>query len=147
MIDAEYEQWEKTVAEIVTENKTILDEFENWLENKKLSIKTINNHVNNIDFFINIYLVHYEPIKAENGATEIGSFLGDFFIRKAMWATRNNIMENIASFKKFYTFMMEVNKTSIDDFIAMKEIIKSEREEWIYSLEQFDSLALDYETD
>ncbi|NDP21571.1 MAG: recombinase [Paludibacter sp.] len=147
MNDKEYELWKKTVEKIVSENKTILEEFEFWLQTKKLSIKTINNHIFNIDFFINDYLVRYEPIKAKDGAYEIGSFLGDFYIRKAMWASKSSLMENIVSFKKFYTFMVEANKTNIADFHEMKEIIKNEREEWFNSLEQFDSLAFDYEID
>lgn len=143
MKDKEFELWEKIVDDIVAENQKILYEFELWLQTKNLSEKTINSHVSNINFFINNYLVRYEPIKSEDGATEIGSFLGDYFIRKAMWATKNSIMENIASFKKFYTFMVEVNKTTMDDFIEMKEIIKEEREEWFDSLKQFDSLGFD----
>lgn len=143
MKNTKYELWEEAVKNIVAENQKILDEFELWLQKKKLSIKAINKHVSNIDFFINNYLVRYEPIKAKDGAPEIGSFLGDYFIRKAMWASKNSIIEYIASFRKFYTFMVEVNKTPIDDLNEMKEIIKEEREDWFDSLQEFDSLGFD----
>lgn len=139
MEDKEFELWEKTVEEIIAENNILLKEFELWLETKKLSPKTLKKHVNNIDFFVNNYLVHYEPIKAEDGAVEIGGFLGDYFIRKALWSTKNSIIEYISSFRKFYTFMVEVNKTSEDDLIDMKEIIKEEREDWFDSLQEFDN--------
>ncbi len=141
MEDKEYKLWKQTVEEIIEENNVLLKEFELWLQPKKLSDKTIHKHINNIDFFINNYLVHYEIIKAEDGATEIGGFLGDYFIRKSMWSTKNSIMGYIASFRKFYTFMVKVNKTSMDDLIEMKEIIKEEREEWFDSLQEFDSLG------
>jgi hypothetical protein len=35
--------------------------------------------------------------------------------------------------------MVEVNKTSVDDLIDMKEIIKEEREDWFDSLQEFDN--------
>jgi hypothetical protein len=64
MEDKEFELREKNVEEIIAENNILLKEFELWLETKKLSPKTLNKHVNNIDFFVNNYLVHHEPIKA-----------------------------------------------------------------------------------
>ena len=104
MNDKEYEEWEQQVEKTKKHNNKLLAEFEKYLKKKSLKSKTIKNHIDNIKFYVNDFLLRYEIIPAEKGALRIGSFLGDFFIRKASWASKYTIQENIASFKKFYTF-------------------------------------------
>jgi len=99
MNDQEYEEWEEKAEETKKNNAVLIDEFSRYLQSKSLKTKTINKHIDNIDFYVNYFLVYYDIIPAEDGATEIGDFLGDFFIRKAIWSTESAIKENIASFK------------------------------------------------
>ena len=40
------------------------------------------------------------------GVSMVGSFLGDFFIRKCAWSTPGNIKTTAASLKKFYKSML-----------------------------------------
>ena len=101
------EDFEKKVQVIQKENKFILEKFKRYLTSKKLSKSTIEKHVGNIDFFINDYLLRYDAVPAREGSNEIGFFLGNWFIRKAMWASVASIKENITSMKKFYQFMYE----------------------------------------
>ncbi|MDN6113433.1 MAG: hypothetical protein L0I72_10220 [Tetragenococcus halophilus] len=56
---------EANVEEIKKQNKQLLDEFEQELIDKKLSAKTIYKHVNNIDFYINTFLlfVQHSPLR------------------------------------------------------------------------------------
>ena len=53
--------YEKKVFQINSENNEHLENFRKWLENQGLSHKTISNHVNNVDFYINDYLCYYKP--------------------------------------------------------------------------------------
>lgn len=112
-------------------NNEIIDEFEKYLISKSLKTKTIGNHINNIEFFANSYLTGYESLPVDKGALSIGRFLGDYFIRKTMWASKAAINENIASFKKFYTFLNEKNLISAKELEEMKALIRDEKEFWI----------------
>ena len=133
----EYEEWEQQVEKAEKHNNKLLTEFEKYLKKKSLKSKTIKNHIYNIEFYVNDFLLRYEIIPAEKGALEIGSFLGDFFIRKASWASKYTIQENIASFKKFYTFLNEVGKISGNELKEMKELIKDEKDDWIEEVENY----------
>lgn len=92
------------------------------------------NAVGNVDFFINDYLLYYEPISAKNGSSQVGCFLGDWFIRKAIWASVTSVRENIASFKKFYKFMFEIGEISKGDLVELEEEIKECKEDWLENL-------------
>ncbi|MCT4614636.1 MAG: hypothetical protein N4A49_07165 [Marinifilaceae bacterium] len=137
MTDKEFKDWEMQVEKTKKHNEDLLLEFKKHLENKSLKPKTINGHIDNMRFFANYYLLRYDIIPIEKGSIEIGSYLGDFFIRKACWASKYTIQENIASFKKLYTFFCQKGYTSIVDLEEMKEIIKEEKSDWIYEVEEY----------
>jgi len=82
MEDKEYKQWERQVEKVKKHNEQLLIEFQQWLKKQSLKPKTINNHVDNMRFYANEFLLRYDIIPIEKGTTEIGSYLGDFFIRK-----------------------------------------------------------------
>ena len=131
MNDKEYKEWEDEIEKIEKHNNNLLSDFEEWLKSKDLKPKTIRNHIDNVEFYANGFLLRYEPIPVEKGALEIGSFLGDYFIRKTSWSSKYTINENIASFKKFYTFLNEIGKISNSELTDMKELIKDEKTDWI----------------
>lgn len=131
MEDKEFKEWESQVEKTKKHNNKLLIEFEKWLKKKSLKPNTIKNHIDNIEFYANNFLLRYEIIPIEEGALEIGGFLGDYFIRKTCWASKYTIQENIASFKKFYTFLNEIGEISTDEINTMKEIIKEEKADWI----------------
>ena len=108
--------YEKKVEKINNENNIYLENFRKWLKNQKLSHKTISHHVNNVDFYINDYLCYYEPQSFKAGYNSIDGFLGDWFIRKAMWSSCANIKSSAASIKKFYWFMLEEGKIFKEDY-------------------------------
>ncbi len=139
----DYEKYEKECERIRDANEHQLDEFESWLKASGLSEKTIYNHRTNIDFYVNEFLLYADTIEAKNGIHSIGMFLGDWFIRKAMWASRANIKSNAASLKKFYTFLHEKDLITKEDLTLMKRSIKEEMPEWLATLERYDSMSLD----
>ncbi len=137
MEDKEYKEWESQIEKAKKHNNKLLIEFEKWLKKKSLKPNTIKNHIDNIEFYANDFLLRYETIPIEEGALEIGGFLGGYFIRKTSWASKYTIQENIASFKKFYTFLNEIGKFSTGELKEMKELIKEEKPDWIEEVENY----------
>lgn len=88
----DYKKHEALSANIRKQNKKYLSIFEEDLKAANLKPKTISNHLANVDFYINTYLLYQEPLEMTAGCeNEIDAYLGGFFIRKAMWATPASI--------------------------------------------------------
>jgi hypothetical protein len=131
----EFEEYEQACAKIRGDNATLLAEFEQWLGQKGLALKTITEHVKNADFYINTFLLYEEAITARDGAGRLSMFLGYWFPRKALWASRTSIKENAATLKKFYTFMREKGQIDADDLQELKDTIKEEMPEWFEAVQ------------
>ncbi|HKZ45082.1 MAG TPA: recombinase [archaeon] len=134
-----YEQYEKECKKIRKENEKILIDFGKWLSDKNLSQKTKDKHCSNVDFYINEYLLYEDAIEAADGVSRIGMFLGYWFIRKAMWASKASIKESAASLKQFYQFMLERGRISEESLERLKERIKDDMPEWLATLERYDN--------
>lgn len=127
---------EQRRAEVMRENEALLADFEAWLAAKAVGKKTIRDHRLNVDFFINNYLVYYQDVyTAAEGVSMIGGFLEYWFPHKAMWASRAAIKSNVASFKKFYTFMNERGLVAGDHLQELKEEIKECLPDWMAAAE------------
>lgn len=134
----DYEKYEKARKRIRKKNKKLILGFETWLSTKNLSQKTIEKHTSNVDFYINEFLLYEDAIEAIDGAIEIGSFLGYWFIKKALWANKSTIKENAASLKKFYQYLLEDGKVPEKAFSSMKESIKENMPEWLATVDRYD---------
>ena len=142
MVD-DYARYEAESARIRADNEKFLVEFAGWLRNSKLKDATIRKHVDNIDFYINEFLLYEDAIEAKDGTFQIGMFLGYWFIKKAMWSSQAQIRSNAASLKKFYTFMHERGLVSKADLEQMKENIKEELPEWLATMERYDNPSIE----
>lgn len=134
----DYKQYEQDCERIQAANKQLLTDFEAWLKESGLAAKTIRNHSNNVDLYINHYLLYEEALEAQQGIHEIGMFLGSWFIRKTTWASPAQIKGNAASLKKFYSFLLEkglIEKAELDEFAAE---IKQEMPRWLAAVKAFD---------
>jgi len=137
---SDYEKYEEAVEKIRQDNEVHLKGFEAWLTEKGLAKKTIKNHVTNVDFYINIFLVRYDAHNAAKGCSyQVGSFLGDWFIRKTTWASCVEIKANAASFKKFYAYMLEKGAIEQDEYDEFLVIIKEEMPDWLADMEAIES--------
>ncbi|PQP34682.1 recombinase [Desulfobacteraceae bacterium SEEP-SAG9] len=141
----EYEIYESECKKIRKENRKILDGFRQYLGGKKISAKTIDKHASNIDFYINEFLLYEEPLKAKEGVSNLNSFMGYWFIRKAMWASVASIKENITSLKHFYTFMYDCNAIGLEELEDMKEEIKENKAEWLETVRKYNDPDTDFE--
>jgi len=137
-IPLDYESYETAVKEIKKANKSHLSNFKKWLKSKGLSDKTINNHINNVDFYINHYLNYYDPQEVKAGCYSINGFLGSFFIRKALWSSCPQIKSNAASIKKFYACMKEHGVVEKDDYSNLCEDIKEDMDEWLDNMRSYE---------
>lgn len=138
-----YEKYEEECRTIREANKLLLHDFEVWLKSSGLSKKVIDNHLCNIDFFVNEYLLYEEATEAKDGVDAVDMFLGYWFIKKAMWASQASIKANAASLKKFYAFMLEKGFIDKDDLADLKETIKEGMPEWLATLKRYDDPSVD----
>lgn len=139
----DYEQYEADCQDIRKANQKLLTDFAGWLESSGLSEKTIKNHLTNIDFYINEYLLSEDVVEAKDGVDSVSDFLGYWFIKKAMWASQSSIKANASSLKKFYTFLLEKGLIQPDELKELKETIKEEMTEWLETLERYDDPSIE----
>ena len=139
----DYEKYEEDCKEIRKANEHLLNEFEVWLKSSGLSEKTINNHISNIDFYVNEYLLYEDATEAKDGVNAVGMFLGYWFIKKAMWASQSSIKGNATSLKKFYTFMYENGLIDKDELTDLTQTIKEGMPECLATLERYDDPSVE----
>ena len=142
---SEEERLEEKSERIEKDNDELLSRFADWLAAKGLSQKTIDGHHENVEFYINDYLQYYDPHEAEVGVERVGSFLGFWFIKKAMWATQSSIRSNATSIKKFYQFMLEIGRIDQESYDEMRKEIKEDMPKWLETMRKYDDLDLDSE--
>ena len=93
------EENERRCEEIRKFNNQLLELFKADMEG--LSSKTIRQHLENADFYINGYPRLYEPLTFKQGLSRVFGFLDDYYIRKC-GATDYTLKAMAASIKKFY---------------------------------------------
>ncbi len=141
----DYEEYEKECKLILQENEKLLEEFAAWLSAQGLSDSTVQRHCDNMDFYLNDFLLYDDAIDASSGIFRAGMYLGYWFIRKAMWANQSTIKSNAASLKKFYTFMLEKGEIDEDDLDELKAEIKEGMPEWLDTMARYDNPDVDYD--
>ena len=123
---------------IRAENEKLLEEFAGWLSAKGLGDTTVHRHCKNVEFYLNYFLLYEDAEEAAEGVSSVSMFLGSWFIRKAMWASRAAIKSNATSLKKFYTFMHEKGKVSTEQLDDLKRDIKEEMPDWLETMARYD---------
>ena len=138
------DEYESKCLAIRKENAAFLDDFAFWLvKGKSLSEATTKRHRENIDFYINEFLLYEGPKHALEGVNEVGMFLGYWFIRKAMWANEAAVKSNATSLTKFYDYMLERGNVSLEAVEDMKVRIKDELPEWVATMKRYDDPSID----
>lgn len=125
-----YEEYEIEAEKIREENKKLLVEFGSWLSENGLKEKTIKKHSQNIDFYINEFLLYDDCKRAIDGISSVSSFFDWFFPKKAMWSSITTTKENVSSLKKFYKFFVEQESLDITDYHSLLSTIKEEMPDW-----------------
>ena len=149
--------FEKLSKQTIGKNNIILEKFESSLKKQGLTQKTIYNHLNNISFYVNDFLINQMTFEDDKDnlimpdaidGVEIelvDEFLGNFFIRKCMWSTESTIKSNITSFKKFYTFLEKEGLIDKFELKDMKEGIKELKDDWIRKVNLYNDPNIDFD--
>jgi len=125
-----YEEYEIEAEKIREENKKLLVAFSSWLSENGLKEKTIKKHSQNIDFYINEFLLYDGYRRAIDGISSVSSFFDWFFPKKVMWSSIAATKENVSSLKKFYKFLVEQKLLDIADYHSLLSTIKEEMSDW-----------------
>ena len=128
MLSEEYKNYKQAWGEIRQENAELLAEFEQWLS-PKVASGTIQRHLQDVEPYINTFLLCKEATTARPGARRIAKFLVYWFIRRAAWANPASIKENAASLKKFCSFMEEKGEIDASALKDLKQAIKKAMDE------------------
>ena len=131
----DWEEYDRKCEEIRKENVKYLDIFLKDMQG--FTSKTISNHINNVDFYINEFLLRVDTLTIKDGIYELDDFLGYFFIRKCMWSTPNSIKSTAASIKKFYKSMYQHGVVEKKDYDYVCKEIKDNIDQWMSDCEQF----------
>lgn len=142
-----YKKYEKNCKKIREANEGLLTDFETWLISFGLAPKTIVQHISNIDFFINDYLLYEDAIEAFEGVHKVSMYLGYWFISKAMWASASSIRSNAASIKKFYAFMLAKGLVDPQALDILAQTIKEDMPTWLAQMKRHDQDALEMDDD
>jgi len=129
---------------ISLENEQLLEGFHAWLTNRGLSDATIYRHMDNVNFFLDFYLLNYCGKRAVDGVIDIWSFQGDWFIRKAMWSSPTGIKSNAASFKKFYRYLEEDGIAEPGTYRDVCDMVKAGLPDWLKSYDDYMNQSYDY---
>lgn len=130
-LDDSYSDYEKKAEAVREKNNEYLDAFGERLLAQGLSVKTINKHTGNVDFYINTFLLYYEVLDVTHGCYKVDEFLGGWFIRKAMWSNAESIKSNITSFKKFFSYLLDINVIASEDYDELCATIAENKDDWL----------------
>lgn len=136
--DKEYEIYKKECKRIREVNAQYMKLFEKYLKTKKLAPKTIKNHLENVDLFINDYILQEDALTIREGMTRLDSFFY-FFIHKCMWSTPDTVGKTASSLKKFYKCMAENNIVDPADYESFASEIKEGVPLWKEECEDFNA--------
>jgi hypothetical protein len=126
----EYEKYEQACEQIKRENRGLLSEFAAWMSQQGISEKTAGMHVANAAFYIQEYLLYEQPLRASEGATGLGMYLGYWFIRKAAWPSPQNLKSNATSLLKFYSFMLAKGLVTAEQLAEMRASVRAQMPHW-----------------
>ena len=130
MLKEVYKNCKQACAEIKKQDARLLAEFEHWLSQKGPASRAIERHCQDVEPYVNTFLLYREAAEATPIARQIATFLGYWFIRKTWWANATAMKETEASLKKFFAFMQE--KGQIDGLALkdLKQAFKEAMDDW-----------------
>lgn len=124
-------------------NGELLDIFEGWLREQRLSAKTIQKHLDNVDRFANSYLADEAgalelPGPADEAVPEdVDDFLADWVLYEEDRPVEG-VKSHIASLKKFYLCLEETGEMAVEDARAMRRLLQEDRAYYLETARDFE---------
>ena len=110
--------------------KSILQQNSSYLHLFKLDLhglapKTIKRHLQNVDFFLNTYLLFDEanPLSMQDGVNAIDDFLG-YFLEEKTYFTDSTKRSFVTSLRKFYKSMAKHGKITPEQYEDVVESLQ-----------------------
>lgn len=105
------------------QNSSYLHLFESDLQG--LAPKTIKRHLQNVDFFLNTYLLFDEahPLSMQDGVNSIDDFLC-YFLEFKTYFTDSTKRSFVTSLRKFYKSMLEHGKITPEQYEDVVESLQ-----------------------
>lgn len=131
----ELADYENQCTVILQQNSSYLNLFEADLHG--LAHKTIKRHLQNMDFFLNTYLLFDEahPLNMEEGVNSIDDFLGYFLENKTCFADSSK-RSFVTSLRKFYKSMAAHGKITPEQYEDVAESLRDGGTEYKEMLEE-----------
>ena len=129
--------YEHACEQVRQENERLLDAFVALLRRQRLAPRTIKRHRDNVEFFLNEFLLYESVQTPGEGIGEVDAFLGDWFIRKAMWSTPSAIKSNATSLYKFYAFLAALDRVTPEQLAALSQTIVRQMPVWRAMCERY----------
>jgi|GEM_PF-837091 len=139
------DDYDRRRAALETVNSTLINEFRAELGSNGSSPKAAAAHIERLSFFANTYLIDYCDQSLAEGYGQIGGYLGDWFIRKAMWASPSEIKANIATFRKFYAFLKNSGRLTQEELDELKGEIAAESPLWLGRQQRYSDPQIPFE--
>ncbi len=121
-------------------NDAIIKEFEQSMKTSGLVKKTIRNHIQNVDLFVNDYML-IEEIEFENWHDEIDEFF-EWAIRKNVVISQSSLRQFVSSIRKFYKFLFDTRKIDIKTSKKVNSVLREGVTDWSISVQQFEDELL-----
>jgi len=121
MLNKEYKNYQQARIEIKGTKAELLNDFEQWL-GRKVSSGTTQRHCQDVEPYINTFLLHSEASAANQQARRIATFMGYWFIRRGR-ANPASTKETAASLNKFCSFMQEKGRIDAHALNDIKQTI------------------------
>ena len=143
----DYDAYVRECERIRADNEQLLAGFEEWLWSQDIASKAVRQHVSNVAFYLNEFLLYDDAIEARSGAPRVGMFLGYWYINKAMGANRAGIEAHAASLGEFYRFMCEQGQISEESLFRLQELVKTRMPDWLAVADEHDAQEADAQGD
>ncbi len=134
MLNEDYKDNKQAWAEIRQENAKLLAEFEQWLV-QRVAPETIQRHLQDVEPYINTFLLYKGAATASPGARRIAKFLVYWFLRRVAWANPTSIKETAASLEKFCWFMQEKGEIDASALAYLKQAINEAMDERLKAMD------------
>ncbi|MFR3685688.1 MAG: DUF6933 domain-containing protein [Enterococcus sp.] len=134
VVDFSDEEYEAALAN----NHLVLAAFQQYLEqHEKLTKKTVNKHLANIEDYLSGYLIFY----GYDLAVSTFEVISDFFswgARKNVWISESAVKKAGSSMKKFYQFLIAAGEVNESAMPEIREQLEMGVDDGIMTLEMMD---------
>jgi hypothetical protein len=127
----DYQAYEADCERIRESNRQVLADFETWLRAQGLGDATVRKHRQNVELYIDHFLLYEDATEPQDGAYRVDMFLGSWFIRKAPSVSEGAVKASATALKKFYKFLHAQGRVSAAAVEGLERTMKRGMPKWL----------------